>query len=143
MNTTTLIRRAKTAVSGAICKVGAAIADKRDYAVVAAMSTLAGSARADSSQGFIGLVRNLTSLSREAITLATVGFFLIGLCAIGYGGKLLWDKSQNRGDDITMSKIAWCFAGGTVMCAVGFFAAMSVVTAGGSESDMGRRITIN
>lgn len=116
---------------------------KRNLVLATAMASAAGGAQAQASQGFIGLVRNLTELSREGIVLATVAFFLVGLVAIGYGGKLLWDKSQDRGDDIKMSKIAWCFAGGTVMCAVGFFAAMSVVTAGGSEADMGRRVNIN
>lgn len=131
------------AVNQSVHTSAAFFSAKREYAVAVAVATVAGSAHADSSQGFIGLLKNLTQLSREGIIFATVAFFLVGLCAIGFGGKLLWDKSQDRGDDISMAKIGWCFAGGTVMCAVGFFAAMSVVTAGGSESEMGRRININ
>lgn len=117
------------------------VADKRDFAIATALCVMAGSASAQ-SQGWLGAIRNFTTLGREAIVAVTVLFFVAGLTAFGYGGKLLWDKSNDRGDDIQMSKIFWCFAGGTVMCAIGFFAAMSVVTAGGTEGDMGRRITI-
>jgi hypothetical protein len=117
------------------------LAAKRDYAMAVVLGAMASSASAQSNQGWLGLVRNFTTLGRETIALVTVGFFVLGLCAIGYGGKLLWDKSNDR-DDVKMSKVVWCFAGGMVMCAIGFFAAMSVITAGGSEADMGRRINI-
>lgn len=131
-------------VNLAVIGFGERMLTQRNALLAMVLASTAGAANAQASQGFIGLVRNLTALSKEAIVLANVAFFLAGLVAIGYGGKLLWDKSNNdRGDDIKMSKIAWCVAGGTMMCAVSFFAAMSVVTAGGSEADMGRRVNIN
>lgn len=119
----------------------AKVRDKRDIAVVAAVVMVSDNALA--AGGVVQLLQNIEAIGKEGVVAATIIFFLLGMLAFGYGGKMIWDRSHDRqGDQNTWGKILSAFAGGTVMTALGLFAAMAVVSAGGSESDMGRRINI-
>ncbi len=91
--------------------------------------------------GWNNMFTNLITLGRTGATAVTALAFLVGLVAIGYGGKLLWDKGGERGEDIKMGRIVFTIIGGTVLVALGFVASTTVETLGGSASDIGTPIS--
>jgi hypothetical protein len=88
--------------------------------------------------GLIDAVTNFTTLFNGVKTLVVAVFAVVGLCAEGYAGKLMWDKGGERGDDIKVSKIMFCILGGAVCLAITYFGVLTLQTAGGSAADIGR-----
>lgn len=91
--------------------------------------------------GWNNMFTNLITLGRTGATAVTALAFLVGLVAIGYAGKLLWDKGGERGEDIKMGRIVFTIIGGTILVALGFVASTTVETLGGSASDIGQPIS--
>ena len=91
--------------------------------------------------GWERMFSNLTSLGKTGATAVTALAFLAGLVALAYGGKLLWDKGGERGEDIKLGRIVFTIVGGTVMIALGFVASQTVETLGGQTSDIGSPIS--
>lgn len=87
--------------------------------------------------GWITGFTNVTALSNAGITTVIRVFFMIGLAAIGYAGKLAWDKGGERGEDIKTGRIVYTFIGGSVMVALSYFALQTVQTLGGTAADVG------
>ncbi len=123
------------------------ISSKARAVRAAAVSTaLLGLSAAASAQAATGgwekMFANLTSLGKTGATAVTALAFLTGLVAIAYGGKLLWDKGGDRGEDIKMGRIVFTIVGGTVLVALGFIATTTVETMGGQTSDIGTGISV-
>lgn len=106
-----------------------------------ALALACGAAMAQSeaagSTGWVKFINNLTSIGTAGATAVTALCFLLGLAAIGFGGKLLWDKGGERGEDIKMGRIVFTILGGTILVALGFVAQTTVQTMGGQSSDVG------
>ncbi|TXI24227.1 MAG: hypothetical protein E6Q67_03135 [Roseateles sp.] len=95
------------------------------------------SARAHAG-GLLDMVTNFTSLF-NALKIAVVALFgVVGLISIGFGGKKMWDKGGERGDDIKMTQIIYPILGGTICLAITYFGVLTLQTAGGSAADLGR-----
>lgn len=92
--------------------------------------------------GWNALFANLITIGKTGATAVTALAFLIGLVAIGYGGKLLWDKGGERGEDIKMGRIIFTIVGGTILVALGFIAATTVETMGGSATQIGTEVKV-
>ena len=65
-----------------------------------------------------------------------------GVASIIYGGLNLKKKGGDRGEDVTVGKIIFPIAGGGVLLAIAFVAAMTVDLAGGTSSNIGQGITV-
>lgn len=63
-------------------------------------------------------------------------FLMLGVAAVGWGCKLLWDKSNDRAD-VKTSHILWSLLGGAFMCALWFVVEVLVTTSGGDSSNIG------
>lgn len=113
--------------------------DSRAYKALAGLSLLALS-QLSHAQGWIQGFNNVTALGRAGVTTVTVVCFMLGLIAIAFGGKLLWDKGGERGEDIKPSRIVFTFIGGAVLVALGFIALQTVLTMGGTQADMGAAV---
>jgi hypothetical protein len=85
---------------------------------------------------------NLITIGKTGATAVTALAFLVGLVALAYGGKLLWDKGGERGEDIKMGRIIFTLVGGTVLVALGFIASTTVETMGGSADQIGTGIQV-
>lgn len=107
-----------------------------------ALALASAPAMAGGGGGWITAITNLTALGRAGATAVTALAFMLGLVAIAYGGKLLWDKGGDRGDDIKMGRIVFTIVGGVVLLALGFFALQTVLTLGGTAGDIGQGITV-
>lgn len=105
-----------------------------------ALAATADLALAAGGGGWITAVNNVTTLGTGTGRAITAVCFALGLAAIGYGGKLMWDKGGERGEDIKIGRIIFTIVGGTVLVALGFFAEQTVGTLGGSTSDIGRTV---
>ena len=106
-------------------------------AVGAAMALAAPPAAAQAGGGWNTALQNLTTLGRTGAVAVTALAFMIGLVAVAYGGKLLWDKGGDRGDDISMGKVVFTILGGTLLMALSYFATQTVLTLGGTAGDIG------
>jgi hypothetical protein len=110
------------------------LAALRNHLFVMAVMAANSPARA----GWIDGMNNVATLGNTGKTAAIAVFGFVGLCAVGYGGKLLWEKGGERGEDIKASRIVFTLVGGAVMMALSYIALQSVETLGGSAADMGR-----
>jgi hypothetical protein len=106
----------------------------RNHLLAMAVVAAASPARA----GWIDGMNNAAQLGNAGKVAAIAVFGFVGLCAIGYGGKMLWDKGGERGEDIKASRIVFTLIGGSVMMALSYIALQSVETLGGSAADIGR-----
>ncbi|MDL5034297.1 hypothetical protein QRD43_20515 [Pelomonas sp. APW6] len=130
MNFKTFAGRARETISKAKC----ILAVKREAlgAFILMMS-----ARAHAG-GLLDLITNFTALFNAAKVAVVALFGVVGLVAIGYGGKKMWDKGGERGDDVKMTQIIYPILGGTICLAITYFGVLTLITAGGSAADMGR-----
>lgn len=115
-------------------------AGARNALAAAALLGMSAAAMAQGT-GWERMFSNLTSLGKTGATAVTALAFLAGLVALAYGGKLLWDKGGERGEDIKMGRIAFTIIGGTVMLALGWVGTQTVETLGGQASDIGSSIS--
>jgi len=92
--------------------------------------------------GWTKMFSNLTTLGKTGATAVTALAFLAGLVAIAYGGKLLWEKGGERGEDIKMGRIVFTILGGTMLVALGFVATTTVETMGGGSTNIGSEIKV-
>jgi len=106
----------------------------RNHLITMAVLAAANPARA----GWIDGMTNAAQLGNAGKATAIAIFGFIGLCAVGFGGKLLWDKGGERGEDIKVSRIVFTLVGGAVMMALSYIGLQSIETLGGSAADMGR-----
>jgi hypothetical protein len=117
-------------------------AGARNALAAAALLGMSAAAMAQGTgAGWERMFSNLTSLGKTGATAVTALAFLAGLVALAYGGKLLWDKGGERGEDIKLGRIVFTIVGGTVMIALGFVASQTVETLGGQASDIGSPIS--
>ena len=105
-------------------------------------SGLAMAQAAGAGSGWERMFANLTTLGKTGATAVTALAFLAGLVAIAYGGKLLWDKGGERGEDIKMGRIVFTILGGTMLVALGFVATTTVETMGGGSTNIGSEIKV-
>jgi hypothetical protein len=129
----------KTAVLGALSS--SARTARRAVSGLALLGMSAAAMAQGTGTGWERMFSNLTSLGKTGATAVTALAFLAGLVALAYGGKLLWDKGGERGEDIKMGRIVFTIVGGTVMIALGFIATQTVETLGGQQSDIGTPIS--
>jgi len=118
----------------------------RGASLMVALAGAGGAALAQTpgtGSGWNALFANLITIGKTGATAVTALAFLIGLVAIGYGGKLLWDKGGERGEDIKMGRIIFTIVGGTILVALGFIAATTVETMGGSATQIGTEVKVN
>lgn len=71
-----------------------------------------------------------------AVSLLVWVFLMIGVAAVGWGCKLLYDKSNDRAD-VKTGHILWSLLGGALMCALWFVVEVLVTTSGGDSSNIG------
>ena len=81
---------------------------------------------------------NIRQLGQSVIGVLIMAGVVGGIAAILYGGKLWWDKANNRtGDDVKAMSIVFSMVAGAFMLALSFVAVTTVETLGGSQSDVG------
>ena len=81
---------------------------------------------------------NIRQLGQSLIGVLIMAGVVGGIAAILYGGKLWWDKANNRtGDDVKAMSIVFSMVAGAFMLALSFVAVTTVETLGGSQSDVG------
>lgn len=77
---------------------------------------------------------------QEAVVAGTsflvLAFLLLGVAAVGWGCKLIWDKSNDRAD-VKTSHIVVSLLGGSLMCALWFIIEILVITSGGNTDNIG------
>ena len=87
---------------------------------------------------------NVTPLMEALVTILVALGVVGGLGAFLYGGKLWWDKANNRtGDDVKAMSIVYSMVGGAFLMALAFVGSTTVETLGGSASDIGKKPTIS
>ena len=80
------------------------------------------------------------NISRAFIDFLITACVLVGLGLLGYGFKLIADKSNDR-EAVKNSHIIMYMAAGTGLCALWFMLKVLVVSAGGSDGDIGAAAT--
>lgn len=88
------------------------------------------------------MLTNGNMLAQKILTFILYGGVVIGAAAIVYAGTMMWKKAGDRGDDITWNKIMLVILGGGVLSAASFFMVQIVSSMGGTQSDIGRTITL-
>lgn len=74
--------------------------------------------------------------AQAGVSLLVWVFLMLGVAAVGWGCKLLWDKSNDRAD-VKTAHILWSLLGGGFMCALWFVVEVLVTTSGGDSSNIG------
>ena len=87
--------------------------------------------------GVSGVISGWKGAVNDIIDFTLLGALLTGVLAIGYGCKLIVDKSNDRGD-VKNSHIVVSFAGGSFLCILWVIVTILVETSGGGSSDMGK-----
>lgn len=87
---------------------------------------------------------NVSPLMDSIVTILVAIGVVGGLGAFLYGGKLWWDKANNRsGDEVKAMSIVYSMVAGAFMMALAFVGSTTVETLGGSASDIGKKPTIS
>jgi len=71
------------------------------------------------AQGVKGLMGGWTDTVRAGIDFIMIIAVLVGVCAIFYGLKLIWDKSNER-ENVKTGHIIFSLAGGAALCILWF-----------------------
>lgn len=101
---------------------------------------LIGAPAAANAAGVSDMLKGWSEGANAAIEFAVLACLLVGLTAVGYGCKLIVDKSQERGD-VKNSQILFAMVGGSLLCVIWFIITILVETSGGSSGDIGQTRT--
>lgn len=91
-----------------------------------------------SAQGITGMVDGWGEAVRAGIDFIVLACLLIGLGSVGYGLKLIVDKSNERAD-VKNSSIFAAIFGGSCLCMIWLIVTLLAETSGGSSSDLGAK----
>jgi len=89
--------------------------------------------------GLRDLMGNWGETARSAIDFIMIVAVLTGVCAIFYGLKLIWDKSNER-ENVKTGHIILSLAGGAALCVLWFVVTvMTDTVSDGASGDIGSR----
>lgn len=114
----------------------------KQFAISALMMAATAAQAQSSGGGWKQVGQNLGDVGNMFIWAIIVLCGVAGVGAIGFAGKLLLKKSGDRGDDVEWSKIGYATLAGAFFLSVTYIATLTVETMGGSQSTMGKSITI-
>jgi len=83
------------------------------------------------------MISDWLSAVKEGVGFVTYIFLLMGVIGVGYGCKLIMDKSNDRAD-VKTSHIVVSLVGGAFLCMLWAIIEILVSTSGGSSSDIGK-----
>lgn len=89
------------------------------------------------AQGIPGMLQGVSEAVTAGIDFVILLALFIGIAAILYGLKLIWDKSNDRAD-VKTGSIVMSLVGGALLCVIWLVVTVLVETAGGSAGDIGR-----
>jgi hypothetical protein len=116
-------------------RIGTGIWARIFIAMIAPLSMVA-HARAD----LFDLIDRVVRLGKASTLAVVVVAVLVGLCFVVYGLVLMKKKSDDRGGDISIAKIALCIGAGCFLIILTFTVAMVTETFGAGASDIGKDI---
>lgn len=95
------------------------------------------------ASGFSDIFRNFTDvLYVIAVTVTALGF-VGGILAFLYAGKLMWDRSGDRGADVELMRVVWAVVAGSFLLGLGWVSVKGVETLGGNSGSVGAQVGRN